>query len=429
MTTTVESKKRLERQRIAWVIILSSFGVCILLTLATPFLINATVQNATETLGIYVQANQGTVAIDDAGGGRQAVIAGELGGVAKPEQAIRTGNTATGLMSVSLPDSDDILARLQVYSNSDVRIEEASTPYFGLSSQDNELRLRLENGRIRITLPQNNERAINVQILTPQSNIQLTQPGEFVIVVTNEDTQVTVQEGMAELIALSDNENLQLVANERGRIPTGEGPIGPLETSRNLIKNSNFNQGMNGWTEFPWTVEVPLEPAGQVRVLDAGGESRLNITRQGVGHADVLVRQNIGQDVSELQALRLQATFRLLQQSLDVCGVLGSECPLFIRINYIEDESGLSNTWQQGFYSKEDPILGTSPDICELCAMVQNVHEQVPMQQDVFFDIDLNEELLRQGRLPPKFIESIVLVVSGHEFEVEIVDIALIAEE
>lgn len=429
MTTTVESKKRLERQRLAWVIILGSFGICMTLTIAIPFLINATIQNATESLSIFVQSNQGTVAIDDEGGGRQAIIAGDLGGTAETGQSIRTGNTATGLMTVSLPDSADTLARLQIFSNSDVQIEKASTPFFGLSSQGNEVILRLENGRIRVALSENEGKATSIQILTPQSTIHISEPGEFAIVVTNEDTQVTVQEGIANIVAIDDNGSLQLAANERSKIPTGEGPIGPLETARNLIKNSSFSQGLTSWTQFPWTVEIPTEPDGQMRALDVGGESRLNITRQGTGHADVLLRQNIGQDVSELDNLRLLVSFRILQQSLDVCGVVGSECPFFVRVNYIEDESGLSKTWQQGFYSKGEASPGLAPDICERCAMVQNTHQHVPAQQDVFFDIDLNEELLRQGRLPPKLIESIVLVFSGHEFQVEVSDVTLIAEE
>ena len=428
MTAQVENKQRLGRQRVAWVILLSSFAVCMAITIAVPFLINAGVQNSTEPLNIVVQSNQGTVAIDDASGDRQAIIAGDVGGTASSGQSVRTGNTATGLMSVTLPDSADVLARLQIYSTTDVQIEEATTPFFDLSSQNNELHLRMDNGRIRLTVPPNTQRPTNIQIATPQGNVLIAEPGEFAIVVTTEDTQVTVQEGSANVIADDEQGNLQLLANERGQIPNGSGPIGPLETSRNLIKNGDFNDSMSDWTQFPWTVEIPTEPDGQIRVLNEGGESRLNVTRRGVGHADVLMRQNIGQDVSELNSLRLLVTFRILQQSLDVCGIVGSECPFFIRINYIEEESGFSNTWQQGFYGRgqASPEL---PDICQRCAMVQSTHESVPSQQDAFFDIDLNEELLRQGRRPPQFIESIVLVFSGHEFEVEVVDVALVAEE
>ncbi len=61
--------------------------------------------------------------------------------------------------------------------------------------------------------------------------------------------------------------------------------------------------------------------------------------------------------------------------------------------------------------------------------MVQDTHEQVPLVQEFFYDVDFREIIARQGRIPPRFIESIILVSSGHSFEVEIVDIALLAED
>ena len=55
---------------------------------------------------------------------------------------------------------------------------------------------------------------------------------------------------------------------------------------------------------------------------------------------------------------------------------------------------------------------------------------RVPLMQDYFFEVeDFREELARHGRLPPRFIESVSLIFSGHSFEVEVGDIALLAEE
>ncbi|NJN55477.1 MAG: hypothetical protein HC804_12420 [Anaerolineae bacterium] len=179
----------------------------------------------------------------------------------------------------------------------------------------------------------------------------------------------------------------------------------------------------------PWIVDLAAQPEGQVRTLDVGGEPRLSIVRQGVGHAEVSLRQAINQDVSELTSLRLLLTFRVLGETLGVCGVKGSECPLFVRVNYVE-EGGGSSTWQQGFYATGEVDPTVTPDICTTCAMVQGPHIRVPMQQDYFFEIaDFREELARHGRLPPRYIESITLVFSGHAFEVEVADVALLAEE
>jgi hypothetical protein len=236
-----------------------------------------------------------------------------------------------------------------------------------------------------------------------------------------------VQEGTAVVANSEDTQTLAITANERAAIPNGQPPQGPLETERNLVRNSNFSAGTDFWNILAWQVERADQAAGQVRILESG-ETRLNIARLGIGHADVQLRQSVNQNVSELASLRVLVTFRILNQSLGVCGVEGSECPLFVRLNYI-DESGLSNTWQQGFYAFGDVVPGQNPDSCVRCAVIQSTHGRVSMGQDFFYDIDIREELARQGRLPPQFIESVVLVSSGHSFEVEIIDVALLAEE
>jgi len=62
--------------------------------------------------------------------------------------------------------------------------------------------------------------------------------------------------------------------------------------------------------------------------------------------------------------------------------------------------------------------------------MVQDPHIRAPLQQNYFYEIeDFRDELGRHGRLPPRFIESISLVFSGHTFEVEVGDIAILVEE
>ena len=422
----VEEKSKVERQRMAWAVLLGSFFICMVITIAVPFTANALVQNLTESLAILVQSNQGTVGIENSTGDRSALLAGEdvlIG----PGERVLTGGTATALIAVNPPNEELLLARLQVYSNTDLTLLEAETPRFGVSDRTHALSLKLDDGRIRITIPEFEERPSLVTIASPQSNITIQTPGQYTVIVNNDETQVTVQTGMLTITAVDGEAELALAEDQRAVVPTGSGPVGPLETERNLIANGDFSQELNRWTIFPWSVERADQPAGQVRVLDAGGESRLNISRQGVGHADVLVRQSVNEDVAEVESLRLLVTFRILNQSLEVCGVAGSECPLFVRVNYV-DGGGFSNTWQHGFYALGEPAADR-PDGCAICGMVQDAHERVPLGQEYFYDVDLGEEIARQGRFPPRFIESIILVSSGHSFEVEVVDIALLAAD
>jgi hypothetical protein len=59
---------------------------------------------------------------------------------------------------------------------------------------------------------------------------------------------------------------------------------------------------------------------------------------------------------------------------------------------------------------------------------VQRPHERVPLGQLYFYETDLIQELASQGFLPPRFIESVTLVGSGHSFTTEVSDVALVVE-
>ncbi|MFQ5420259.1 MAG: hypothetical protein ACE5EY_07840, partial [Anaerolineae bacterium] len=211
-------------------------------------------------------------------------------------------------------------------------------------------------------------------------------------------------------------------------IPIGGDPEGPFATRRNLIRNGSFADSFDRWTLYTWIVELSEQPKGEAVVTAVAGEPTLRVTRDGKGHADVKIRQVLNQDVSDYGSLRLQLTFRIVNQSLSVCGTLGSECPLFIKLNYL-DQNGIAQLWQHGFYAEGVVNPDTSPEGCISCAVVQSTHERVQLGQITFYDVDLAEEFSRLGALPPKFIESVELAFLGHSFEVEVVDVALMAEE
>lgn len=422
------------RSRLAWLIMLMSFFGCVSVTISVPILANRYVQTATDILTVHVNANQGTVRIDKDSGDVTGLIAGGPTQTIEPGSTVVTGNTETAVWVVtdkettSAPD-DDRLLRLQVYSNTIVRLNEAKTPRFSLSTLNHSLSAKLESGRVRFTLPVT-ERPLTLIINTPQSRVEVSEPGEYGVVVTNEATEVTVNEGEAEVAALTEDgvrEVMRLAHNQRARVPTGLGPIGREGTDRNLILNSSFQEGQDHWAFFKWNVDLEGQPGG-VFALDApNGEPRLYVFREGEGHTDFKIRQTIKQDVTDLSELRLAITFRINWQTLGVCGVVGSECPLFVRINYI-DSQGVPQVWQHGFYAIGD-VTNETPDVCTNCGGIQTAHELVPMGQDYFYEIDFPDELALQGALPPRFIDSIELVTSGHSFEVELFDVALLAIE
>lgn len=415
-----------DRQRLAWAILLSSFFVCLAITVAVPLTANAYVQKATEFLNVTVQANKGTVGIDDTTDVSRAVRAGEPGQQIVPGASVRTDSIASALILMFPPDEDRLMARLQLYGNTLLAVEQAETPRFKASDAAQTIELSLEGGRLHLSLPEFGERPLQTTIITPQGAVTLSEPGQYSIIVNNEETQVAVQDGSAQVAAA--NRLIELTADQRSVIPTGEAPSRPLATERNLIQNGDFNDGWNQWRQHVWDVERSDQPAGHIDVETINGVPTLYIRREGVGHADVRVLQIINQDVTDFASLELQLTFRIVGQTLGVCGIQGSECPLFLRVDY-NDQTGVNRIWQHGFYSVGDVVEGETPDTCVSCALVQSAHDPVTMGQVQFYEVDLSDELARQGVPPINFIKSLELVASGHSFEVEVVEVAVMAEE
>lgn len=425
MTNTNEDPF-IDRQRLAWIVLLASFTLCMIVTVAAPLGVNAMLQNTKKSLNTVMQANQGTVRVDDATGVSRVIIAGEDGLVVETGARILTDETSTASLLVYPPDnSTSPLARLQIYSRSLVNLEEATAPRFTMSDEAQMLRFHLDNGRLQLNVLQDGSRPFTVIINTPHGQVFVSEPGQYALVVDNMETQVLVQEGQADVLAVTSGKRIG--AGQRAVISAGGEPEGPLATSRNLVRNGDFYDSWADWSLYVWNVELSDQPEGTSEIVELGGEPAVEFKREGAGHADVRLRQVIGQDVTDYQTLRLLLTFQITSHSLGVCGIQGSECPLFVRLNYTDDR-GVKRTWQHGFYSVGD-VSPTTPDACVSCAVVQDTHQRVPLGQISFYEADLIAELARQGAPLPTFIDDISLVASGHSFQVGILDVALIVEE
>jgi hypothetical protein len=264
-------------------------------------------------------------------------------------------------------------------------------------------------------------------VTTPQDgSINVNEPGRYTFEVNDDTTQVTVQNTGAASVE-AQGEILMLGPGQRAEISADLPPQGPFNPARDLIRNGDFSEALDNWALFSWRVELPDQPEGETSIQSNDGDPMLHYAREGVGHADVRVTQSVNQDVSGFDSLRLSATLRVVDQSLDVCGVQGSECPLMIIVNYIDD-NGVSQVWQHGFYANGTVDDNLTPGGCISCAVIQRPHDRVPLGQLYFYEVDLIQELASQGALPPRFIESVTLVGSGHSFVTDVSDVSLIVE-
>jgi hypothetical protein len=117
---------------------------------------------------------------------------------------------------------------------------------------------------------------------------------------------------------------------------------------------------------------------------------------------------------------------QVVDQSLPVCGGVGSECPLTIQVDYT-DVNGVDQVWRQGFYAVDttegDPLQ------CTTCQSPLNVHFRIPFNQPFFYESDNLLEQLRQLNILPRHIKSVSIISAGHTFDVEVLELALMATE
>jgi hypothetical protein len=184
---------------------------------------------------------------------------------------------------------------------------------------------------------------------------------------------------------------------------------------------------MEQWVKLAANIEIQGQPSVETVIDTENNEPTLRFKRTGIGHADDGLRQILDHDVTDFESLKLLVNLQVLDQSLGVCGQQGSECPLIVRIDYV-DANGVNQTWQQGFYAFGE-ISPDTPDVCVACPPPLIEHQRVPFRQQAFYESsNLLEDLGQQGILPTQ-IKSITLIASGHTFDTELVEIALLAQE
>ncbi len=413
------------RQRLAWALMFWGFITFVAIIVFVPLSVNAAIQQAVRPLAIRVQANQGTVGIQQADNGTSALFAGNEAQSFDSGGTILTNATDTALLQVFTPDEEQVVARIQVYGNSIVSLIEGNAPRFGVSSADNVLELDLDSGRLLVAVPPGSERPLFLRLDIPQGEITIREPGQYSITTVNEESQFSVLQGQATVNG--DGQQLVLTTDERVVLPAEGALRGPLDTERNLMRDGTFSSNFDNWVLLPGNVERTDQSMVEVQVTERANEPVLKFGRVGEGHADAGVRQVVDQDLTDYESLQVLMWMQVIEQSLDVCGQQGSECPLMIRIEYI-DINGVEQVWQQGFYAV-GTISNVAPDICVACAPPLNGHIGIPYNQLVFYESENLLEQLGQLNILPRHIKSVSLIASGHTFDVEVVELAVMARE
>lgn len=407
----IDLKKNPERT--AWLILSTAFGVFCSLAMFVPASIYLYAVSATVPLPAELTSVRGIVQFGDAN-------ADTLG------SSIIDGNTAPlpeGFVAATDETSQAILtfaddSSVTIYGNTSIVLHQSRRPRFAISSSPSHISVELLRGRIRTTAARD-QSELNFTVTTPHATM-LSGQGSFSVEANEAETQVTTRFGVAEVSG--DDGSVMLNQGQRAIVRPNAPPSPPLPAAQNLLTDSTF--GSNGLDEAWETYTItPIESVTTTAsVVIFQNRPVLNLRSQGQDniHSEVGVIQQVNKDVRDFQSLRVFAEVRLINQSLEGGGQLGSEFPIMLHVAY-KDAAGNDRDWFHGFFFEPPPenyILYNQPD---------NSSERIA--RFVWYPYESVNLLTTLGPAKPVFVKSIRIYASGWIYDSMVGNISLLAEE
>ncbi|HEX2908886.1 MAG TPA: hypothetical protein VHO69_18585, partial [Phototrophicaceae bacterium] len=166
-------------------------------------------------------------------------------------------------------------------------------------------------------------------------------------------------------------------------------------------------------------------PRGLWKTEEVDGRVVLRLIRSdnAISHGETRCLAFLGQtgrDVSDYDYLEMRASFDISYQSLSGCGWDGSECPLMLQMDYIDQNNELQ-TWRHGFYYAQPQA--DYPASCNTC---RQEHDRVNEKAWYTYTSGNLKALLGPKQIP-RTILNVQFYASGHQYDVAIGEVSLLA--
>jgi hypothetical protein len=398
--------------RVAWIVLWAAFAAfCILIT-GIPLGIRAYLLNSAEEQETQLQRIEGTILVQEAEGSKPVGVVESA--MLLPGDEVILDATSRGTL--------DFFERSHVtlYSNTNIELAQAQTPRFGVSDRANQITLNLTQGLVRVGVALPGERETEFQVLTPHTAIWMEE-GSYRVEVTNETTQVTVVRGAAEIEQQAGHEVLG--QGMRSRVGLTGGLEEPLPAAENLIVNGDFQQPLTtGWLSNTVVLTSAVNPPS-TEVVEDGGRRAARLVQRDVNdgeHTEVAIQQRLDQDVRDFDRLEVSLDVRVDLQSLSGGGLLSSEFPLIVRLDY-KDLWGNDKFWTHGFYYQNNAGYPIAPD-----PWGRPSGEQVP--REVWYPYESGNLIDLLGENRPAHITGLTVYASGWNYDSSVSEIQVVVE-
>lgn len=424
----------IDPQRRAWGIMLLAFAVFCVMCLIVGLSISYFLFQSTLPLDAIIRMGRGTASVSDQAVQNALTISnGSL---------ISTDPLAQATMTITNPDeSSKVIAFITVRRNTALSYVRGIRPRFVWGSIPFSIEIQRFSGEMDIFLPKDLTRELNLSITTQTGDqINLGAGGDYTIRASGTRVQVVNRDGFIVMKPANSTNYRAIPANSQGAIIYNTNPDEILisNTYPNLLSNTDFEGSLVSteiYTESlqpfsqDWVCSDKSDPPGTLRPGWEDGRLALKIQRDGdaTSHGDTGCIRSLGLDgldVTSYTYLGLRATFKINYQSLSACGQQASECPLMLLIEY-RDQNGDLQRWFHGFYYLANPDY-IYPLQCNSC---QQEHEIVNEKAWFSYDSGNLLDLIapeRPDRRPLSILD-VQFYASGHQYDVLIADVALIA--
>ncbi len=457
--TTASSGVREESQQanpqiLAWTILLLAFALFCLLFVTLLVTAEHFLFQSSHPMEVILNVGRGTVSVSDLANPAEQV---GINGSAIPDGVIvRTDPQSQG--TINFIDGEEgeerLLATLTLQRNSRVTLLGAQSPRFPWSRRGHEIALQDVIGEMNLTISDFSGQDIRVYGRTPgRAWLQMSGPGTYTIEGASEELRLFNHDGQVRLETAGGLQKQVVPPGAQGAVLYESPRVEIRPGYVNLLKDEDFVQvgrGASTSEGAAWTCDHgPADsPPGAHEILNAFGLESLRFLREGgvTSHGENFCVQQFGQrglDLSELDLdyLSIRVSFFVERASLGSCGTLGSECPLMLRMDYLNQEylesqrdpqtgetgvravppGGDAIKWRHGFFThtrEEWPMR------CDTCIQDhQLIHEK-----SWYVYESPNLLTLFSPDPPPEIIVGVWVYASGHEYDVRVRDVALLAK-
>ncbi len=411
-------------QRIAWVVLMTAFlifcALCIGLWVGAQFFFF----ESTVPLLSRVIVARGAISV--AAG---AVSTGKE--MTSGDQVEMVSGSQASLFFRDAQDENRLIASVTLNGDASVQFWTATVPRFSWSTGGYYIDLRGLRGDADIFVPQTLPRSIRLVVTSRQGDlVEISSSGLYALRLKESRIEVVNRGGnQVTLTPVDAVEGRSIPIDDRAVIDSSRPDHVALESaSINMLRNSTFEGVFQGLaTDWACTNSTENLPRGSYAAEVQDGRSVMHLARaeDATTNGQTACSQFFGDgiDISAFTTLNFRVAFNLQFQSLSACGTEGSECPLMLRVDYL-DAADEMQQWYLGFYFRLEPDRN-DPLRCLGCPL-----EHIRVNEKTWYTYDSGNWLaLFPEGLPqrPVAIQSVTFYASGHQYDVYVGEVSLLA--